>query len=224
MSPTLIFTIPISFTSGKPDTRPPAAKANDGLAEAMADITAMIDKINKSEQIKVPVKLEDLEKARDAINDLVRDETKHITIEISEKHGHGGRVGMAAGGRFPGNSKIDSIPVLARPGEGFVRNEALSVWDRLFGRGFFEGINAPWSGAGQAIIKALSGQIRLPAMPSSRPAFAFATGGRVGIPDLRDMGSVRLDVGGKGYPVMARQDVVAELKEALFREQARRSR
>lgn len=200
------------------------SKMKADAEKAMADITAMIDKINKSEQIKVPVMLEDLKKARDQINDLVRDETKHITIEVNEKHGHGGRVGMAGGGRFPGNSKTDSIPVLARPGEGFVRNEALSVWDRLFGTGFFEGINAPWSGAGQAIIRALSGQIRMPAMPAMRPAFAFAAGGRVSVPDnMRDMGMVKIAVGDQAYPVMGRQDVVAELKNALSREQSRRS-
>lgn len=201
------------------------SKMRDDAQQAMTDIEAMVKRINESTQFEFPIKLKDLESARSRINDLVRDETKHITIKVTEAHGHGGRVGMAAGGRFPGNSKVDSIPVLARPGEGFVRNEALAVWDRKFGRGFFEGINAPWSNAGQAIIRALSGKISLPAMPKSAPRLAYATGGRVNSPlgDMRDMGSINFNLGGDTVKMMGQVTDIARLKQFIARENARRS-
>lgn len=166
-------------------------KMKDDAEKAMTDIQDMVDHINANIKLEVPVLLKNLEKARNEINSLIRDETKHIKIKVSkstsEERAAGGRVGMAKGGRFPGDSKKDSIPVLARPGEGFVRNEALKVWDSRFGRGFFEAINAPWSAAGKSLIQALSGRIQMPKMPNlapSRPAptRAFATGGRVSGP------------------------------------------
>ena len=198
------------------------SKLKADAESAMAAIDKAIKNLNANAKINVPVELKNLEKVKKTINDLIRDETKKITIEIQEKRAAGGRVGMAAGGRFPGNSKIDSIPVLARPGEGFVRNEALSVWDRMFGRGFFEGVNAPWSKAGQAIISAMTGNLNLGRPAPPKPSLAYATGGRVALPDARDMGVVNFSLGGRKYPLYGQVDVIRTLKTELSRDQARR--
>ncbi|MDY6903687.1 MAG: tape measure protein [Thermodesulfobacteriota bacterium] len=201
------------------------AKMKADAEDAMKKIEQMVEDINTKQQFSIPVELKNLTEVRDQINDLIKDETKHIKIKVSEQRAVGGRVGMASGGRFPGDSTRDSIPVLARPGEGFVRNEALKVWDRLFGRGFFEGINAPWSRSGRSIIDAMTGGLsfRLPAMHTPVFRTAYATGGRVAGPDAKDMGTVRLEVGNRSFPVTARQDVVKELKQAIARETAMRS-
>lgn len=89
-------------------------------------------------------------------------------------------VRKAAGGRIPGNSSIDSVRVLARPGEWFIRNESADHWSKKFGAGFMDGINKPFSATGQAIASAIQGA-SVPAMPEvvQAPKAAFATGGQV---------------------------------------------
>ena len=152
------------------------------------------------------------------LNKLVRDETKHIkvvtTSEASEAaktsikpipeppdyFAAGGRVGMARGGRFPGDSKKDSLLAMVRPGEGFVRNEALKVWDRLFGTSFFEGVNNPWSAAGKAIINALKGHVQLPRIPKTvNTTMRFAEGGRA--PSAGEVITLNLRAGGVEMPL-----------------------
>ena len=90
---------------------------------------------------------------------------------------------MAAGGKLPGDSKVDSVPVLARPGEWFIRNESADHWSSKFGDGFMNGINKPLSVAGRTISSALSKASNLSsiAVPQLSPApqFAFAGGGSV---------------------------------------------
>jgi len=201
------------------------SKMRDDAEKAMADIEAMIKHIEESVELNIPVALKNLQQVQDQINRLIRDETKWITIKTREGRAAGGRAGMARGGRFPGNSKVDSIPVLARPGEGFVRNEALAVWDRNFGKGFFEAINAPWSKAGQAIIARLSGGLgfNIPNLAPPPPKTAFATGGRVGGAAPANMGTLTINVGGGSFPVSAPVDVLADLKNSLARENALRS-
>jgi tape measure domain-containing protein len=90
--------------------------------------------------------------------------------------------GFARGGQLPGDSPVDSIHVMARPGEWFINNEAVKFWDTKIGRGFMAAINEPWSRAGHQIQERLtsagsnffSGVIHLPVPKSS-----FATGGQV---------------------------------------------
>jgi|GEM_PF-4689756 len=87
---------------------------------------------------------------------------------------------MARGGQLPGESTIDSIPVLARPGEWFIRNESARSWTQNFGSGFMKGINEPLSAAGQAIKSALQGASVVPAPASAPvPKTNFSTGGQV---------------------------------------------
>ncbi len=89
-------------------------------------------------------------------------------------------LGFSRGGQIPGgDSKIDSVKVLARPGEWFIRNEAVKDWTRRFGSGFMSAINNPWSSTGQRLKSALSGvSQRIVAMPTP-PKRHFSTGGMV---------------------------------------------
>jgi len=51
------------------------------------------------------------------------------------------------------------------------------------------------------------------------PRITYATGGLVqNKPELPDMGTVQLQIGAQGFPVMGRQDVIQELKVAIQRE------
>lgn len=88
--------------------------------------------------------------------------------------------GFATGGRIPGESTIDSVPVLARPGEWFIRNESAQHWTKNFGAGFMDGINKPLSAAGRGISSALSkvGNVAFPEVVQA-PKVAFASGGQV---------------------------------------------
>lgn len=199
-------------------------RMKDDAEKAMKDIEGWLDILTAARDLDISIELHNLTEAKKQINDLIKDETKKITIEVTknvtEAKSTGGRVGMAGGGRFPGDSLFDSIPVLARPGEGFVRNEALKVWDRMFGKGFFDGINAPWSTAGQAIIRALQGQIRLPSLPAINrfsSGLAFAGGGRVPGFDIPRMGSVDLQYDGGSYQVIGDVDVLEQLQRAAGR-------
>jgi hypothetical protein len=139
---------------------------------------------------------------RQQIAALTRDETKTIYIRTVEQRATGGRVGMSRGGKLPGDSLIDSIPVLARPGEWFIRNESAKFW----GDGFMAAINAPLSAAGQKLQAAMGMQ-------------RFATGGQV---QPSDMGSLTINVGAASFPVQGKQNILAGLKQELRREQMRR--
>lgn len=139
---------------------------------------------------------------RQQIAALTKDETKTIYIRTVEKRAHGGQVGMSRGGKLPGDSLIDSIPVLARPGEWFIRNESAKFW----GDGFMAAINAPLSAAGQRLQAAMGMQ-------------KFSTGGQV---QPSDMGSITINVGAASFPVQGKQNMLAGLKQELRREQLRR--
>lgn len=197
-------------------------KARAALKKTAQNLESMLNRLAVERESTIKVTVPELEMYERRLAELTKDATKTITIKTVEKRSAGGRagIGMAAGGRFPGNSKVDSIHVLARPGEGFVRNEALSVWDRLFGPGFFEGVNNPWSKAGQEIKNALLGAIpRISVSTPHIPRAAFATGGRTsGVDGLRNLGRVEIVAGGKSFPVIADEEVAESLKRTLKRE------
>jgi hypothetical protein len=125
---------------------------------------------------------------------------------------------MAKGGRYPGDSRTDSLWVKVRPGEGFVHNEALAVWDRLFGPGFFEGVNNPWSQAGQKIRQALSGAFpKLNLSMPQIPKMTYATGGRASA--MPNLGRLDLAMGKKPIgTIMGKVDVLNTLKDAIRKE------
>ena len=203
-----------------------AREMEDQYRESAELIKIELDDIAGDREAKIEITLDGLEAAKNKVENWINDPaTKIVYIKTVEQKATGGRVlGMARGGRFPGDSKQDSLWVRARPGEGFVRNEALSVWDSLLGPGFFEGINAPWSKAGQRIKAAMSGNISGFSIPvPGAPRMADASGGRVPDMGLKDMGPVEINLGNKAYPVMGRIDVIEELKGALIKEKLLRN-
>ena len=54
-------------------------------------------------------------------------------------------------------------------------------------------------------------------------ARAYATGGEVSNMDISDFGRLELQVAGQAFPVLAKQNVAEELKNALTRERMMRS-
>jgi len=135
---------------------------------------------------------------------LTRDETKTIYVRTVEKKSTGGVVGMSRGGKLPGESLIDSIPVLARPGEWFIRNESARFW----GDAFMNAINTPFSTAGQKLQAMMTGVKH------------FSTGGQVQA--ATDMGSITLNIGNSDFPMQGKTGVLEQLKQELRREQMRR--
>lgn len=144
-----------------------------------------------------------------------------------ETRSRGGAVKMAFGGKLPGESKKDSIPVMARPGEWFIRNESAQSWDKTFGSGFMSGINNPMSDFGKRIKSALLGSVprfNFGGMVQTRfqPVIPrYADGGKVG--GIKNLGSVNINAGGNSYPVFGETDVLSKLKDAIEKENLTRA-
>lgn len=189
--------------------------------------------------------------ARKLYEYLTKPITKVVNIKYNDpgysgggavRRSHGGPIGswlqkFASGGtpqhgQLPGEGTRDTVPVLARPGEWFIHNEAAHLWSKLFGPGFMTAINDPWSSAGRQIREALDGSLKfsmggmVPAMNLPAPVTqSFSSGGRVQPGDtMADLGKVTLEVGGKSFPVMGNKDVIETLKTELGREKLRRSK
>ncbi len=178
----------------------------------------------------VEIKTPNLDNIREQLAELTRDQTKTIHVKTVEAHAFGGMAGigyrMARGGRLPGaDSEEDKIPVLARPGEWFIRNEAVSVWNRVVGKGFMNAVNAPWSSHGQRLLSALK-NASLPGWTVDMPDMSgihsmplrFATGGMVpGLGSGPHMGTLELAIGGGSFAVQAPVDTLQVLKKAIKR-------
>lgn len=211
------------------DTAEKQREVSDEVARTVQEVkNASETTVEKS----IRIVLENFEEVKNRVEEWAnREIEKIVNIKVREQHAAGGRAGelsgifkMNKGGRFPGDSKKDSIHVMARPGEGFVNNEALSVWDKMFGTGFFHGINAPWSDAGQSIINALKGNlsVSLPDLQKSvAPKFHFAEGGRTpsSSASTQDMGKIVFEVSGNGYPVYGDVEVLSKLQQEIKRKQ-----
>jgi TP901 family phage tail tape measure protein len=188
--------------------------------QAMAEVAA-------KRKAQVIIEVPFLEKWRERLDSLADPKTKVITIvevEAPKKKGEGGPVGFARGGQLPGDSKIDSIPVLARPGEWFINNEAVKHWESLFGNGFMHAINNPWSKIGstlEAVIKSNQG-VQLSAGNLVKSAFPrYAAGGSVA--GIQDLGRVEIVVGNKGFPVFGKINILDTLKGEIEKENLLRS-
>lgn len=180
------------------------------------------------QSLEVTIETPNLDRVRDQLKDLAKPVTKVVRIKTVEAHAAGGPVGgyvrMSRGGRLPGtDSKIDSVPVLARPGEWFIRNEAVAAWTRSMGSGFMHAINSPWSGAGQKLMAGLRGfkmpQVSVPrvSVPSLGP-MRFATGGQVpAAAGAVPMGTLNLNIGGESIPVTAAVSDLDRLNQAVHR-------
>lgn len=180
-------------------------------------IQVELDKLAAKQTKEIPILLTEVEAAKSLINDLTKDETKHITIEV-EKKTVAAPTGMQSGGIFSGYGGGDRIPVLAEAGEGFIKKEAV----RKYGAPFINAINSLTLPVG-AVTKALRARIGGIIMPDLSINNGFQTGGIVPAPVAKDMGVVELRIGSKGYPVMGSPNMLTELKLAIERENMLRS-
>lgn len=203
-----------------------AGFAQTALAAAGSAEAAFKQFSNQS--LEVTIETPNLDKVRTQLKDLAKPVTKVVRIKTVEAHAAGGPVGgyvhMSRGGRLPGaDSKIDSVPVLARPGEWFIRNEAVAAWTRSMGSGFMHAINSPWSGAGQKLMAGLRG-VKMPQVSIPRVSvpdlgsMRFATGGQVPATDgAVPMGTLNLSIGGESIPVTAAVSDLDRLNQAVRR-------
>lgn len=208
-----------------------AKKARDEFYDTADSIKKKLDEITEDRKVGVEPELIKLREFEDEVNDKLAayEFTARVKLEVEEVEtkAHGGLAGYARGGKLPGESKKDSIPVLARPGEWFINNEAAHTWEKTFGSGFMSAINNPWSEFGKRIRSTLLGSVprfNLGGLVNKqfRPSIpAYANGGS--IDNIRDLGKVEIDVEGRGYPVMGNIDVLSQLKTAIEKEKLVRS-
>lgn len=191
--------------------------------------------------------------AIEALSNEFKQELARLAADISKWQGQseGGeaKVGMAGGGpihaavgrfirrpfgKLPGvDTGKDHVPVLARGGEWFIRNEAADFWSRIFGAGFMPAINAPWSDAGRRIVEAVKSgmaakraaggpvfpMLRIPAprLAGGPEAGTGAPGPGWGPMPWREMGRLELSVGGTSYPVAGEVETLRALNQAFYR-------
>ena len=124
--------------------------------------------------------------------------------------GHPKQVKMALGGQLPGgDSSFDSVPVLARPGEWFIRNEAVKAWTSRMGSGFMNAINNPLSAMGQNIMGILSGGTRRMAMGGMVGTPAFAGGSS----SIVSNGGITLNITGAIDESMVKKQIIPALEK-----------
>jgi tape measure domain-containing protein len=109
------------------------AEAQTGLTEANLKIKELTDALTKEYLMKVGLDPSTLSAAQAAIADLVKPETKIITIVTQNSQSAGGPVGFARGGYanksgyLPGFGGGDKIKALLEAGEFIVRKEAVQA-------------------------------------------------------------------------------------------------
>lgn len=157
-----------------------AQTAQKTWEDTAATIASKLAEITAKREASITIKLENLEDARNKINDLVRDEDKKITLKIvkevttveTEAKQTGGPVGFARGGRLPGYGGGDRIRALLEAGEFVIRKEAVSK----YGAGLFHALNAMKADFPNMIKARVGGLISNLSIPSM-PVQKFATGG-----------------------------------------------
>lgn len=168
-----------------------AKKARDEWSATAKGINRQLDAIAKQREANIKIQLQGLEAAQNAINQLTRDETKHVTVvthytSVTDSSGDtdtdeetkrfGGLAGLARGGRLPGFGGGDRVRALLEAGEYVVRKEAV----KKYGVNLLHALNSMklnLNGMARAKIGGLISNISIPAMPA--PQFAFQGGGSV---------------------------------------------
>jgi len=184
----------------------------------MEIIKKKIDEIAAKRTAEIEIKLTELEKAQNAINLLIADETKHIKVKIVKEivpTAGSGADGMRRGGIFSGYGGGDKINVKAEAGEGFVRKEAI----RKYGRPFFNAYNSlslPIAQATRSLKARIGGIIQ-----SDLSLFQqrFQNGGVTAqAPNVRSLGTIDLRVGSRNFPVFGDANILEGLKLAIKKE------
>jgi len=156
--------------------RDAAAKARDEWTVTADGIKNQLDKIAKQREANIAIQLKNLEAAQAAINNLVKDETKHITVvthHVDAKR-TGGPIYARAGRKFPGYGGGDRIRALLEAGEFIIRKEAV----KKYGAGLFYALNAMKLDLNNAVRARIGGLLSNISIPE--PRFAFQAGGIAG--------------------------------------------
>lgn len=177
-----------------------ATSARDEWTATADGIKKQLDEIAKQREANVKIMLKGLEAAQVAINNLIRDEAKHITVVTHhvEAKRSGGPIYARAGRRLPGYGGGDRIRALLEAGEFVIRKEAVSK----YGPALFHALNSmkvDLAGVAKARIGGLISNISIPRMTA--PRLAFQTGGPVpGLPG--ESMTIRFQAGGADMPLM----------------------
>lgn len=204
-----------------------AEDAKSAWESTAETIQNKLDEIATERTANVGIELQGLASAQSKINDLVRDETKYITVvtkQVSANQNGGPILAASTGafvrryGKLGGYGGGDKIKSLLEAGEFVIRKEAVSK----YGAGLFHALNsmtADFPAMIKARVGGLISDLSMPAAPIRR----FAGGGPVSQGDFDSFGRVDIGVGRQSFPVLARQNVANELKSALSREKLLRS-
>lgn len=197
-----------------------AAKSGLQIATKQAeDLKAVLDKV--AEKREVEIKVTDkgtVQQLQDELKAMIDSVPKEIRVKVTtfgeQSKAAGGLIYKASGGKLPGYGGGDRVRAVLEAGEFVVRKEAV----RKYGVPVLNALNMMRLGLADSLHAQLGGVV-LPKLEG--PRIGYQTGGLV--EGLKNMGRVELAVGGQAFPVIARQDVIAELKEALQREHLLRS-
>ncbi len=200
-----------------------AALIIGALDKVLEKLDEMIELMDKTYQLSV-----DTSEAQLEINKL---ESKMKNLPKSYRIvGAGGELRdsfYSDGGGLPGYGGGDRVRAWLEPGEYVIKKEAV----RKYGLGLFDGLNRMIDGYSSGGEVALRRIAPVPASPPSSGFSARAIGKAVGstlmrqnfktggsVDQVRDLGSLRLEVGGKNFPIMVQPSVAKELEQALRRE------
>jgi len=186
--------------------------------EMAAGIEQELEQLTRDREANIAIELRQLESARAAINDLTRDETKHIYVTVHERtveeHAAGGMAGFQRrSGKLSGFGGGDRIRSLLEAGEYIIRKEAV----QKYGAGLFHALNGM-----RLAMPDVSGMVRaqLGGLVNGLPVPAMAAGGMAAptetmILDLR-AGGVSAPLRVAGSPGAIRQ-AVKEIEKELGR-------
>jgi len=183
--------------------------------EMAAGIEQQLEQLTRDREANIDIVLRRLQDAQAAINDLTRDETKHIYVTVHqrtvEEHAGGGMAGFRRrSGKLPGFGGGDRIRSLLEAGEYIIRKEAV----QKYGAGLFHALNGM-----RLALPDVAGMVRaqLGGLVAGIPVPAMASGGIAGptetmILDLR-AGGVSAPLRVVGSPAATRQAVKTIEKE-----------
>jgi hypothetical protein len=152
---------------------------------------------------------------------MLKDLAKKIVVHVEAKASKSSTTHMAQGGRIPGpSSKQDTVPVMARRGEWFIRNEAAGYWEKAFGNNFMNAVNNPNSSIGQKLKDAVISGMRFVRMSGGGQVIKLATPSTfaAGSGQHRDMGVINFTIGKETIPIRENVDVLTKLKRAVVQE------
>jgi len=107
---------------------------------------------------------------------------------------------MAGGGRLPGkDSQEDKIPLWARPGEWFIRNESAQHWTDKVGSWFMGAVNAPGSLSGKHLESMLGMNANMVSRSLALAKSAVSGAGN----QLRNLGVININLPTEGPAIPA---------------------